>query len=130
MRGRRRGTGGVGSLIAIVGLIVLAGSDTIGAAERTWTRSEILAITDGKAKTLGYDPEHMSASFDFMNTGWNHYLRGLGDVGGMPNLERALKDRKFLAVYYRALKDQILHEDLWVFLDRNTGEIIDFIPGE
>ncbi len=117
------------TLIGLV-LSMAVGMAVAASDERTWTRSEALAITDKKAKNLGYNPEHMSVSFDFRNTGWDDHLKGLKDVGGMPNLEKELRDRKFIAVYYRALKDRIDHEDLWVFLDRSTGEIIDYIPGE
>jgi len=116
--------------LVVVVLSIAVGMAVAASDERTWTRSEVLAITDKKATDLGYSPEHMSVSFDFTNTKWDGYVKGLQNVGGMPNLEEKLKDRKFFAVYYRALKDRTDHEDLWVFLDRSTGEIIDVIPGE
>ena len=99
-------------------------------AERVWTRSEVLAITDREAQRLGYAPEHMSVLFDWLNSQRHGYLNSLTSVGGMPNLEAKLKDRKYVALYYHALKDVGDHEHLWVFIDRHTGEIIDTIPGE
>jgi hypothetical protein len=100
------------------------------AAERTWTRSEILAVADQEAKRLGYDVEQMSVSFDVYNSQWRDYLKSLEGAGGMPDIEAKLKDREPLAVYYAPMKRFQLGGDLWIFIDWNTGEVIETIRGE
>lgn len=45
-------------------VITIALASRICAAERQWTRSEILAIADAEAKRLGYDVEPMTVSFE------------------------------------------------------------------
>ena len=103
---------------------------TLFAAEKVWTRSAILAIADAEARRLGYNAEYMSVSFDWLNSPWQRYLGSLKGVGGMPNLEAKLKGQQYIAVYLSAMKERRDHEQLWVFIDRNSGAVIDTIPGE
>ena len=98
------------------------------AEERQWTRSEILAITDAKAKELGYDIEQMSVSFDTYNSTWNDYLKHLGKT------DRDIDERlnqPYLAVYYAPLKMKMMFGgDLWVLIYRNTGELVYYLAGK
>ena len=108
-------------------LLLSSGSSiTLQAEERRWTRSEIFTIADAKAKELGYDIEQMSVSFDTYNSEWNDYLKFLGKT------DRDIDERlnqPYLAVYYAPLK-MMLGGDLWVFIDRNTGEPIYHLAGQ
>ena len=112
------------------GLLALSlSSASVLAAEKSWTRSEILAIADAKAKELGYDVEQMSVAFDFYNSHWHDYLRRATNFVPYPDIPAKLNDRKYWAVYYAPIKDQ-LGGDLSVFIDRETGETIDVIQGQ
>ena len=91
------------------------------------TRSAVLAAADAEAQRLGYDIERMSVSFDYYNSLWTDHYKAVADTPHS-NL-RALEGRDFFAVYYGPLKKQ-LGGDLWVFVERLTGEIITTIQGK
>ncbi|MCZ6623713.1 MAG: hypothetical protein O7B35_05705 [Deltaproteobacteria bacterium] len=98
-------------------------------SEMTWTRSRILSISDQEASRLKYDVDTMSVSFNIHNSQWNRYLKSLEGIGGLPDVEDKLKGRDFWAVYYGPLKRQF-GGDLWVFVDRDSTDIITVIRGE
>ena len=76
--------------------------------EQDWTRSKVLAISDQKAKALGYDIEGMSVSFDVHNSEWRNYLKSLTGIGGLPKVEEKLAGHEFWAVYYSSLERNLL----------------------
>ena len=94
-----------------------------------WTRSKILSISDQEASRLKYNVDMMSLSFDFHNSKWNDYLKALEGIGGLPDVEDKLRGRDFWAVYYGPMKIQF-GGDLWVFVDRDSADIITVIRGE
>ena len=112
----------------LLSLLVLLGGRpiTLLAEERQWTRSEILAVADAKARELGYDVEQMGVSFDAYNSKWNDYLKYLGKA------DRDIDERlsqPYLAVYYAPLT-MMVGGDLWVFIDQNTGKPIYHLAGQ
>ena len=115
--------------VILLTIAIWLGIVGIGAAERTWTRSEILAIADKEAQRLGYDVEQMSVSFDVYNSQWRDYLKSLEGIGGLPDVQAKLKDQEYWAVYYSPMKQQ-LGGDLWTFIDQQTGDIIERVRGE
>ena len=121
----------------VFALVVVLGVMSVSAAERTWTRSEILAAADAKAKELGYDVERMSVSFDVYNSGWRDYLKSIGRTDAA--IDSRLDGRTYFAVYYAPLKtrkagvelaDPALGGDLWIFIDGDSGEVIYSLSGQ
>ena len=117
------------SIAAVSMILLVAATANVSAAQRTWTRSEILATADKEAQRFGYDVEHMSVSFDVYNSQWRDYLKSRADDGGTPNVEAKLNGREYWAVYYGPMKAQP-GGDPWVFLDRDTGSLIETLQGE
>ena len=101
--------------------------------ERVWSRSDILSIAGKEAGRLGYDIKQMSVSFDSYNSKWNDYLgtvHGAQPKQGIPlSVKEKLENREYWAVYYAPLK-MMPGGDLWIFVDRQTGEIITTILGQ
>ena len=107
----------VTSFLAMTVLIV--GVTSAFATDRTWTRSEILAIADKEARKSGYDVEKMSVKLgSFGLEEW------CGKGPGGPN------NRKHWTVYYGSLNEMMLGGDLCVFIDRETGEVLGTFQGE
>ena len=74
---------------------------------------------------MGFDLEQRSISFDVGNRLWADYEARLKASGGVPaNIEAALRDRGFWAVYYGPIQAGVKNGSLWVFIDRQTGQII------
>jgi len=74
----------------------------------------------------------MSMSFDAYNLAWQRHMRENAGLNGMLDIETKLQHRKsqdYWAVYYGPLKEQ-LGGDLWVFVDRQTGEVLGTIRGK
>ncbi len=115
------------TVLVIMGFVMptLIRVTTAPAVERTWTRSEILAIADKEAQRLGYDSEHMSISFDIDNSQWKEYVAGISQS----TVAAKLNGKSFIAVYYGPMKEQ-LGGDLWVFIDRSSGEVIETLRGK
>ena len=107
----------------------------VSAAERQWTRSEILAIADAEAKRLGYDVEQMSISFDPHNSLWILYQ--------VTPMEEKLSGHQYWAVAYSNLPGcaQTLvakarqmgdsgpvdtTELTFIFIDRHSGEFLGY----
>ena len=87
------------------------------AEERKWTRSEILAIADRATGKSVEDLDKLSVSFDAYNSHWKDFRKGQEDPP-------KLKGRDYVAVYYAPLV-KTLDGDMYVFIDRDTGEALD-----
>ena len=108
--------------VVLLAFVLLLGAATVAAAERTWTRSEILAIADAEAKRLGFNPESFTVSFNLDNSRWHEYVQGIQNSPGVPRILQRLKNRAYWAVYYEPMTKW---ESLWVFVDRETGEVLE-----
>ena len=118
----------------LVGLVVpsvaLALADTRAlAAERAWTRTEILAIADREAQQVGYRTEQWGVSVDLYNSMWIRYTEMVmkesvkGEV--IHQIEAKLNGRSIWAVSYRSPLDFAAKTfGLFVFIDRDSGEVI------
>ena len=109
--------------------IVLLSTVSVSAAERRWTREEILAIADKETQQVGYRAEGWGVSLDFYNSAWTQYAqvaRGAkvkGDV--VRQAESKLGSRSYWAVNYRSpLNGAAKTAGLFVFIDRISGEVI------
>ena len=110
-------------------VMMLLSPGFVSAAERTWTRSEILAIADKEAQKIGYDIERMGVSLDIYNSIYRDHLKTAERSGAIPEIEGKLKDRHYWAVYYSPLKEE-LGGDLFVFIDRGTSEVLGALQGK
>lgn len=118
------------TMCGILVSIMVSWTPLASAEERTWTRSEILTVTDAEATRLGYDVERMSVAFDVHNTTWESYHKTVEPVGGTAKQDEELKDRHYLAVYYASLNPMTKGGDFWVFLDLQTGQVTEVVVGE
>ncbi len=134
-RGRGRGTRVKGNIILVLLVAVattMSHSAAVCSAERTWTRSEILEVTDKEAQRLSYFIDEMSVSFDADNSVWQRHMKAYARLSGMTAIEtklRQLNAQDYWAVYYGPLGEQ-RGGDLWVFVDRQTGDILGTIQGQ
>jgi len=135
--------------LAAIAAIALFSVGLVRAADRPWTRSEILAIADQEAKRLGYNIDTMGVSLDAYNSVWSDHLESEAGVrvldrpsGNFRSLNeeelremrdellRDLKDREYWAVYYSPLEAGMRDGDAFIFIDLATGEVIKVLRGE
>ena len=101
------------------------------AAERTWTRSEILAVADKEALRLGRTADLFEARLDDNNSFWEFYFKIHKKAAARnPHLkesfqaiEAKLNGRSYWAVNYVSLKPEKT-AGLFVFIDRKTCQWI------
>ena len=103
--------------------IVILGIPSVFAAERTWTRSEVLAIADAEATRLGYDIERMSVSFDAPNSLWNSGTRDY-------LLKASDMHQGFWAVYYADFPEPRKGGWLWVLVGKESRMVIQTLQGK
>ena len=104
----------IGFLVMMV--VVIGGLTSASAAERTWTRSEVLAIADAEARRLGYDIEKSSVAINVHSS--DEWCR------------HELDSWKYWAVSYAPLNGLTKGGDLCIVIDRDTGKIIETRVGE
>jgi hypothetical protein len=91
------------------------------------TASSPKAVADAKAKELGYDVEALlPAAFDADNTKWKAYRATLKEP---PPGAKAIEGRSFWAVYYGPKNPKQRGGDLWVFVDRETHQVLAALRG-
>ena len=125
-RGKARALVVLGALSALM----TATAPIVPAAERAWTRSDILAIADAEAKRLGYDIDRMGISFDVYNSRWNEMATNSAPDAAPADLLKRLGGRRYFAVYYSLMKEPMKGGDLFVFIDRSTSEVISTLQGK
>ncbi|MBI3996844.1 MAG: hypothetical protein HY352_04225 [Candidatus Omnitrophica bacterium] len=113
--------------LAAVALAILC-STPLQAAERAWTRSELLTIADEEARRHGVDIEQASVSFDGFNSAWGAYVERRKSIG-LNTAAPELNGRGYWAVYYAPMTP-MRGGDLWVMIDKSTGEVIMALEGE
>lgn len=115
---------------ALVTIAMALSAASVAAAERTWTRSELLTIADKEATHLGYDVEHMSVSFDKYSSQWRNHLKSSEKEKEREEDLKDLEHRECWVIYYAPLEELTLGGNLFIFIDRETGEVIKTIGGE
>lgn len=121
--GRVERIGWLRLLVCAATIMTLFGSRAL-AAERVWTRSDILAIADAEAKRLGYDVDHMGMAFDVYNSLWHETAADRAPETAPADLLKKLEGRRYFAVYYSLMKEPMKGGGLFVFLDRQSGEVL------
>lgn len=87
---------------------------------------EVKKRADQEARRLEYRPEAMKAQFDETNSAWIDYSNKVPDLA----VKEKLKGKDFAAVYYGPKQDFVLGGDLWVFIDRKTGDVVAVLRGQ
>ena len=94
-----------------IALMMVIGVATASAAERTWMRSEILAISDAEVRRRGGNPEEKAVAVAMTNE-WRR------------------SDLKVWTVLYRPLNVLTVGGELCVIIDRATGNVVETRVGE
>lgn len=103
-------------------------SGTLG-SNMVITKEHAIEIADREAMRLGYDTKVMNMEIDEQNTKWSTYILSTPSaLEGARELKDALKKRKYWAVYYGP-KGLVLGGDIFIFIDRDTGEILGVLRG-
>jgi hypothetical protein len=84
---------------------------------------KILGVSNAKIRELGYDLRNMTTEYDTDNKQWKKYTESLSD-GDMDSTMALLHERDFQGVYYAPKGKSTLGGDVWVFVDRDTNEVI------
>ena len=99
--------------VATLAIALAFGAAVVSAAERTWTRSEILTISDAEIRRRGQNPEQMSVA--------------LGAFGFEESCGK-FHSLEYWTVLYRPLNTMTIDADICVFIDRSTGEVTSSLP--
>ena len=127
--------------LAVIVLCSVASAAFAQTAELT--QEQFIRIAVDKARELGYDTQEMDVVFDEGNKNITEHLKRIGvftyneetqqlekDPPTTPEEEYPeLKDRDYQAVYIGP-KAGLLGSDLWVFIDKHSGEVIKYVCGQ
>jgi hypothetical protein len=87
-------------------------------------------VADQEAVKLGYDINNMGVELDVANSQWKKYS---AMQRGLPENISKISGKDFIAVYYFPIPSPdkvMLGGDLWVFLNRGSGEVITVLRGK
>lgn len=85
---------------------------------------EELTMAKKKAEELGYKLEEALVYYDWGNKKWNKYETVFKKI---PSL---LKNKNYQAIYFCSKAINVLRGDLWVFIDKDSCEVITYIRGQ
>ena len=129
-------------LWVLVFVLSFASSSAFSQRDRL-TKEQITQIAINKAKDLGYKTEEMNIIYDEGNKNIKEHLTHIGvstynektkkwekDLPTTPEKEYPeLNGREYQSVYLGP-KGNVKGGDLWVFIDKDTGEVIKDIMGK
>ena len=95
---------------------------------KTVSKTEIMRIANKAATDMGYDLRKLKVSMDDNNSIWNEYISKM-PAGWHSNVVDRLKGRKYSALYYEP-KPLRFGGDLFVFVDRQTGQVVATLAGQ
>jgi plastocyanin len=86
-----------------------------------------ISTANAHASALGYTPERLRPTFDRGNARWLAYHSSIGEVYFNDAQYAFLADaQNYFTVYYSA-SGKLQGADLWIFLDREGGEVLGYI---
>ena len=81
-------------------------------------------------RDLGYEVDKMRMAADESNSRWERYVAGTPGILESPLVrDMKLGDKRYWVLYFRPVEKR-KGGDAWVFVDRDTGEIIGLIRGK
>jgi hypothetical protein len=112
--------------------------------EEELSKEQIIEAAKSKAEELGFNLEKMTVFYDEGNQKLKEHLKRRGvsvynreskewkpEVGTTPEEEYPLlAGRDYQAVYFAINKEFTKGGDLWVFIDRDTAEVITYVMGK
>ena len=129
--------------VGVILLILLFALSFTSCKQRELSKEEIIQIATVKAKGLGFNIEEMDILYDEENRALKEHLLRKGvsiynretkewipASSTTPEEEYPLlTGRNYQAVYFGP-KVMMKGGDLWIFIDKNTGEVITYIRGK
>lgn len=117
-------------LIAIILFLVLIAEGCVHILredKKVLTLDKAIITSGKKVEELGYNLDDLEVIANEQNLIWCQHRKNVSvDFG---RLDKKLESRKYWAIYYRPKKSQF-GGDLFIFIDKNTGEIIDYLRGQ
>jgi hypothetical protein len=124
-------------------IILCFASSVVFSQDDKLTKEQIIQIAISKAKELGYKTDEMNIVYDENNKNITEHLKRIGvstynvknkkwdkDLPTTPEKEYPeLKDKDYQSVYLGP-KGSVKGGDLWVFIDKSTGEVIKYQRGK
>ncbi len=93
------------------------------------TEAQVVLIANTEAKKLNYSPDDFNIKIDVKNSLWQDYVSKGDLLEKNLTIKDKLKNKDFWAVYYDPKREQ-MGGDLWVFVDKKTGVIINILRGQ
>jgi hypothetical protein len=87
------------------------------------TKKKILSVSNAKIREMGYDLRNMTHQYDDGNRRWKKYIESLSG-SDMDSTMAILQERDFQGIYYAPKGKSTFGGDVWVFVDRDTNEVI------
>ena len=93
------------------------------------SNEEAIRIANKEVQRLKYDIDKLKIISDEKNTFWYKYISSGPILESNPDIKNKLDNRDFWAIYYGS-REMRLGGDVFIFIDKNTGEIILVIQGK
>jgi hypothetical protein len=94
---------------------------------------EAIQIANREAVRLGYDVKKMSIEIDQNNSAWRSALASVDVLKMKPDLAKRLQHRDYWAIHYapnQKLGPPVFGGELFVFVDKQTGDVIAHLMGQ
>ena len=129
-------------VLCLLGIALLIASTCFAEGDES-SKDELLNTAVNRAKGLGYDTEKMNVIYDEGNIKLKEHCNRLGvstynkktgkwgkEEPSTPEKDfPVLVGRNYQAIYFSPKQIQ-KGGDLWIFIDKNTGEIIKWVGGK
>ncbi len=124
-------------------VLILSFASLVFSQNKELTKEQIIKIAISKSEEIGYNSEEMDIVYDENNKKIKEHLMNVGVtiyneetkkwdevLPTTPEKEYpALAGKNYQSVYFGP-KEMQKGGDLWIFIDRDTGEVIKWIGGE
>jgi hypothetical protein len=106
-------------------LVIIATLGIVGCKQNMLTEKAILKIANTEAEKRGHILESDNIYYDHGNKLWKEKLGYIGkNVPDQAERLKVLDNRKYQAVHYYPKDKMTLGGLLWIFVDKETGEVI------
>lgn len=107
--------------VIIVSLFI---NSKLFARDKEITKEEAIAIASDRVKQDGEPLEGVDIIYDDGNKLWEQQINKIIVLDRVANFEILKKGflKQYIAIYFNFKPS---HRDIWIFIDKNTGEILD-----